>query len=107
MTFNEQLIKLIIYLQISAQESRRKKKEYLDLLEKKFEAIQDERDQWQRKCEELEMHNKELSKQLTQLKSQIIDFDEVNLSTENNTFPHKTMENLENEISDPFDIDVD
>ena len=76
-------------------------------MERKYEAIQEERDLWQRKYEELELHNKELSQQLTQLKSQIIDFDEVNLSTENNTFPHKTMENLETDISDPFDIDVD
>jgi len=96
---------------ISAQESRRKKKEYLDLLERKYEAIQDEKNGWMRKCEELEMQNKELHKQLQELKSQIIDFDEVVVSPDS-SFHTKSMETMESEknmldIPDPFDIDVD
>jgi len=88
---------------ISAQESRRKKKEYLDLLERKYEAIQDERNIWMRKCEELECQNKELQKQLSELKSQIIDFDDVVAS------PCTAVEQERNimEIPDPFEIDVD
>jgi len=92
---------------ISAQESRRKKKEYLDLLERKYEAIQEEKNLWRRKCEELEMQNKELSKQLVELKSQIIDFDDVSVTQENNFNPRVVMENMDNDIPDPFDIDVD
>jgi len=97
---------------ISAQESRRKKKEYLDLLERKYEAIQDERNLWRRKCEELEMQNKELQKQLVDLKSQIIDFDDVDVAVADSNFDSKAMETIENdktmlEIPDPFDIDVD
>merc|ERR1711936_1384865 len=88
---------------ISAQESRRKKKEYLDLLERKYEAIQDERNIWMRKCEELECQNKELQKQLSELKSQIIDFDDVVASPCTGPDHEKNIM----EIPDPFEIDVD
>merc|ERR1719471_26580 len=88
---------------ISAQESRRKKKEYLDLLERKYEAIQDERNIWMRKCEELECQNKELQKQLSELKSQIIDFDDVVASPCTAAEQERSMM----EIPDPFEIDVD
>lgn len=88
---------------ISAQESRRKKKEYLDLLERKYEAIQDERNIWMRKCEELECQNKELQKQLSELKSQIIDFDDVVASPCIAPAHDKNIM----EIPDPFEIDVD
>jgi len=82
-----------------------RKKEYLDLLEKRYEAIQEERDSWMRKCEELQMQNKELQKQMVDLKSQIIDFDDVDVSDAN--FGSRAIETMENEIPNPFDIDVD
>ena len=57
------------------------------------------------------MQNKELHKQLQELKSQIIDFDEVVVSPDS-SFHTKSMETMESEknmldIPDPFDIDVD
>merc|ERR1712215_571182 len=75
---------------ISAQESRRKKKEYMDTLERKYETIQDERNTWMKKCEELELQNRELQKQLTELQSQIIDFDEM--VSPNSNFNIKTID---------------
>jgi len=56
-----------------------------------------------RKCEELECQNKELQKQLSELKSQIIDFSDVVAS------PGAASEQEKNimEIPDPFEIDVD
>lgn len=96
---------------ISAQESRRKKKEYMDTLERKYETIQDERNTWMKKCEELEMQNRELQKQLTELQSQIIDFDEM--VSPNPNFNIKTIDApIETgkailEIPNPFEIDVD
>ena len=93
-------------MQISAQESRRKKKEYLDLLERKYEAIQEERNCWMRKCEELESQNKELQNQLSELKSQmIIDFDDVVASPCAPCAPDQHKHIME--IPDPFEIDVD
>ena len=70
----------LFYFQIFAHKSRNKKKEYLDLLERKYKAILDERNLWHQKCEELEGQNKELQKQLVDLKSQIIDFDDVDIA---------------------------
>ena len=72
-------------------------------MERKYEAIQDERNIWMRKCEELECQNKELQKQLSELKSQIIDFSDVVAS------PGAASEQEKNimEIPDPFEIDVD
>lgn len=51
------------------------------MLERKYEALQEERDGWMRKCEELQMQNKELQTQLTGLRSQIIEFDDVVVGT--------------------------
>lgn len=96
---------------ISAQESRRKKKEYMDTLERKYETIQDERNTWMKKCEELELQNRELQKQLTELQSQIIDFDEMvspnsNFNIKTIDAPIETEKNIL-EIPNPFEIDVD
>ena len=57
----------------------------MDLLERKYEAIQEERDCWMRKCEELQMQNKELQTQLAGLRSQIIEFDDVVVGTAQGT----------------------
>ena len=52
------------------------------------------------------MQNKELQKQMVDIKSQIIDFDDVDVSDAAN-FSSREMETMENEIPNPFDIDVD
>ena len=55
-----------------------------------------------RKCEELDSQNKELQNQLSELKSQIIDFDDV-VTSPCAPDQHKHIM----EIPDPFEIDVD
>merc|ERR1719471_588061 len=52
---------------ISAQESRRKKKEYLDRLELRCQKVEGERERWRAKCLELEETNRQLQTQLQQL----------------------------------------
>merc|ERR1712080_41756 len=52
---------------ISAQESRRKKKEYLDRLELRCQKVEGERERWRTKCLELEETNRQLQTQLQQL----------------------------------------
>merc|ERR1712142_1457707 len=42
---------------ISAQESRRKKKEYMDSLERKYDLMQSEANQWRSKVETLQAKN--------------------------------------------------
>ena len=83
----------------------------MDTLERKYETIQDERNTWMKKCEELEMQNRELQKQLTELQSQIIDFDEMvspnpNFNIKSIDAPIETGKAIL-EIPNPFEIDVD
>uniref|UniRef100_A0A3P8YKU9 Cyclic AMP-responsive element-binding protein 3-like protein 2 n=1 Tax=Esox lucius TaxID=8010 RepID=A0A3P8YKU9_ESOLU len=54
---------------ISAQESRRKKKEYMDALEKKVETCSNENSELRRKVENLECTNKTLIQQLHSLQA--------------------------------------
>ncbi|XP_023697127.1 cyclic AMP-responsive element-binding protein 3-like protein 2 [Paramormyrops kingsleyae] len=54
---------------ISAQESRRKKKEYMDALEKKVETCSNENSELRRKVETLECTNKSLLQQLHSLQA--------------------------------------
>ncbi|KAM4614776.1 cyclic AMP-responsive element-binding protein 3-like protein 2 [Polymixia lowei] len=54
---------------ISAQESRRKKKEYMDALEKKVETCSNENNELRRKVENLECTNKSLLQQLQSLQA--------------------------------------
>ncbi|XP_036976995.1 cyclic AMP-responsive element-binding protein 3-like protein 2 isoform X1 [Acanthopagrus latus] len=54
---------------ISAQESRRKKKEYMDTLEKKVETCSNENNELRRKVENLECTNKSLLQQLQSLQA--------------------------------------
>ncbi|KAL2103097.1 hypothetical protein ACEWY4_002265 [Coilia grayii] len=54
---------------ISAQESRRKKKEYMDALEKKVETCSNENSELRRKVENLECTNKSLLQQLHSLQA--------------------------------------
>lgn len=54
---------------ISAQESRRKKKEYMDALEKKVENLANENGDFKRKIENLNENNKNLQLQLLELQA--------------------------------------
>uniref|UniRef100_A0A8C5EL04 Cyclic AMP-responsive element-binding protein 3-like protein 2 n=1 Tax=Gouania willdenowi TaxID=441366 RepID=A0A8C5EL04_GOUWI len=56
---------------ISAQESRRKKKEYMDALEKKVENCSNENNELRRKVENLECTNKSLLQQLQSLQAAV------------------------------------
>ncbi|XP_038156151.1 cyclic AMP-responsive element-binding protein 3-like protein 2 [Cyprinodon tularosa] len=56
---------------ISAQESRRKKKEYMDALEKKVETCSNENSELRRKVETLECTNKSLLQQLQALQAMV------------------------------------
>ncbi|KAK9525886.1 hypothetical protein VZT92_016558 [Zoarces viviparus] len=56
---------------ISAQESRRKKKEYMDALEKKVETCSNENHELRRKVETLECTNKSLLQQLQSLQAMV------------------------------------
>lgn len=56
---------------ISAQESRRKKKEYMDTLEKKVENCSNENNELRRKVESLECANKSLLQQLKSLQAAV------------------------------------
>uniref|UniRef100_A0A3Q3FYM2 Cyclic AMP-responsive element-binding protein 3-like protein 2 n=1 Tax=Labrus bergylta TaxID=56723 RepID=A0A3Q3FYM2_9LABR len=56
---------------ISAQESRRKKKEYMDTLEKKVENCSNENHELRRKMETLECTNKSLLQQLQSLQAMV------------------------------------
>jgi len=53
---------------ISAQESRRKKKEYMDRLEERFELYSSELQKWQGRHRELEKQNAALQQQIDQLR---------------------------------------
>jgi len=57
---------------ISAQESRRKKKEYLDRLELRCQKVEGERERWRAKCLELEETNRQLQTQLQQLQEKAL-----------------------------------
>lgn len=82
---------------ISAQESRRKKKEYMDSLERKCDSIQEEGRMWKSKCEELENQNKSLLEQLAKLQAQVEEFNCV-LNTNTST---------ESMLNPPISLDID
>ncbi len=58
-------------LQISAQESRRKKKEYMDTLEKRMDGLSNEVDTYRQKCIYLEQQNSALQLQVQKLQAQL------------------------------------
>lgn len=60
---------LIFLFQISAQESRRKKKEYMDQLERKVELLVSENSDYRKRVESLEDSNANLMNQLTKLQA--------------------------------------
>ena len=61
----------IFSFQISAQESRRKKKEYLDKLELRCERVEEEKERWAARCEALEARNTALQQQLDELEGEL------------------------------------
>lgn len=68
---NCQVFNLIILsrLQISAQESRRKKKEYMDQLERKVEVLISENTDYRKRVDNLEQKNAGLLSQLAALQA--------------------------------------
>lgn len=69
-----------VLLQISAQESRRKKKEYMDALERKVELLSSENSEFRKKISNLEDTNCSLVGQLHKLQA-IIARTQVSLYT--------------------------
>lgn len=63
------LIKMYTTVQISAQESRRKKKEYMDALERKVEMLSSENSEYRKKITSLEDTNCSLVSQLNKLQA--------------------------------------
>jgi regulator of replication initiation timing len=57
--------------QISAQESRRKKKEYMDTLEKRMDGLSSDVDTYRQRCTYLEQQNATLQLQLQKLQAQL------------------------------------
>jgi cyclic AMP-responsive element-binding protein 3 len=60
---------VIVLFKISAQESRRKKKEYMDALERKVEVLTGENTDYKKKIESLEESNASLLSQLQKLQA--------------------------------------
>lgn len=60
---------IMCFVQISAQESRRKKKEYMDQLERKVEILVSENNDYRKKIENLEDTNSNLMGQLAKLQA--------------------------------------
>lgn len=59
------------YFQISAQESRRKKKEYMDCLEKRMQLLSDELEAFKQRYNVLENQNASLRSQLQHVQTQV------------------------------------
>lgn len=63
------LTRLFLIFQISAQESRRKKKEYMDQLERKVEILVNENSDYKKRVKNLEDSNASLLSQLHKLQA--------------------------------------
>jgi cyclic AMP-responsive element-binding protein 3 len=61
----------LFFLQISAQESRRKKKEFVDTLERKVEEASAELGLYKKKCEHLQKENSALINQVKSLRAML------------------------------------
>ncbi|XP_005113546.2 cyclic AMP-responsive element-binding protein 3-like protein 1, partial [Aplysia californica] len=70
---------------ISAQESRRKKKEYLEALEKRVEAYNHENNDLKKKVESLENNNRSLLGQLQKLQSLVSKMPKAASATQTST----------------------
>lgn len=67
----EKYFNKLILLQISAQESRRKKKEYMDQLERKVEILISENTDYRKRVETLEQKNASLLSQVASLQAMV------------------------------------
>ena len=70
--------------QISAQESRRKKKEYMDTLEKRMDGLSNEVDTYRQRCGYLEQQNATLQLQLQKLQAQLSAKAQPGINNKNN-----------------------
>ena len=66
-----------MWFQISAQESRRKKKEFVDTLEQRVSLASAEVDAYKKRCEVLQKQNASLISQLNSLRAMIGNTDEA------------------------------
>lgn len=64
-------LKTVLFFQISAQESRRKKKEYMDQLERKVEVLISENTDYRKRVETLEQKNASLLSQVASLQAMV------------------------------------
>lgn len=83
---------------ISAQESRRKKKEYVDSLEKRMENYINENVELKRKLEDLELNNKSLMCQLQKMQASLVS-QPSNLGSNNGTLASLSSESGSNNAS--------
>ena len=67
-----------ILFQISAQESRRKKKEFVDTLERKVEIAVQELEEYKKKCDVLQKQNTTLKSQIKSLKAMVANNNSMN-----------------------------
>lgn len=85
---------------ISAQESRRKKKEFVDTLERRVELAVQELDGYKKKCEQLQKHNTSLQSQLKSLRAIVAS------SNATQVFPLKLdPDGMESMLSGDLDLD--
>ena len=69
---------LSLLFQISAQESRRKKKEFVDPLERKVELAVQELEEYKKKCDILQKQNTSLKSQLKSMKAMVANNNSMN-----------------------------
>ena len=69
---------LSLLFQISAQESRRKKKEFVDTLERKVELAVQELEEYKKKCDILQKQNTSLKSQLKSMKAMVANNNSMN-----------------------------
>ena len=69
---------LSLLFQISAQESRRKKKEFVDTLERKVELAVQELEEYKKKCDILQKQNISLKSQLKSMKAMVANNNSMN-----------------------------
>ena len=69
---------LLHVFQISAQESRRKKKEFVDTLERKVELAVQELEEYKKKCDILQKQNTSLKSQLKSMKAMVANNNSMN-----------------------------
>ena len=77
----DSILMIYSYFQISAQESRRKKKEFVDTLERKVDVAVQDLEDYKKKCELLQKQNTSLRSQLKSLRSILANNNSMSQST--------------------------